>query len=935
MSAQLNAAIAAGNVAEAATLAFAQAGLGVLPITELIGIASLLTARGKPEQAVALYQLWIKHADTPLMHAAWYNLAVLQMQGGDQRSAENAYRRALEIQPRFTEAYLGLGALMERRRSPEEALDTWHEALDLLDPDAANAGKLQIQLFNNIGRVADGLRRRHEAEEALTHSLQLDPRQPLVAAHWLRLRQQQCAWPVLAPLPGLDEEQLLAAASAPATLSASDDPAVQLAAARRHVATHVARGAAPLADAAGYTHRKLRIGYLSPDSFAHTAELYALHDRGLVEVYGFCWDEEDNSALRLRIVQGLDHHLRIAGSTDLQAAQLIRAHEIDILVDLHGLHAGGRPGILALRPAPVQIAWPGYPGTTSLDGVDHVLADAYALPQELAPYFSEQPLYLPDTFQIVDRQRKPGRRPARARARAAHGLPDKGFVFCCFSDSHKLAPPQFASWMRILQRVPDSVLWLATDSEQVRDNLRMAALRHGVASDRLCFAEPSPQHDLRRCQVADLFLDTLPFNAADQACDALQAGLPLLTRSGRGYASRTSGSLLHAAGLPELVTHSRQEYEDAAVRLACAPAQLTALRRRLSGQRKTAALFDTPRFVRHLEQAYLRVARGTLERNSDGASDGAADRSRHHDTSLPLASILIAAHDGADDDGSALERTLHSALAQSWGHTEIVICDSGGGDALRARIAPLLKRHPQLRYSRAPGLSPAACLDHCLALSLGEYIAVAPQGDLLHPEKLARMMHFYINFPNVGLVGSWRRPPDGNEQPLFGADTVVDGAALGSLLLSSDPAATATLCEPGALLLRRSILGAGFGRYLGRHYPSLPGIAIALSALAAGSGVYLAEPLSDRHAHSAPAAAQSELGALARALDGLHLLYAAHAQQAFLTDADAFKQILATRLAALNALLTSRHAALAPGAGPHLDALHDVLRQGYQLLLST
>ncbi|GJJ05285.1 hypothetical protein RugamoR64_58230 [Duganella rhizosphaerae] len=938
MSAQLNAAIAAGNVAEAATLAFAQAGLGVLPITELIGIAGLLTARGRPEQAVALYQLWIRHADTPLLHAAWYNLAVLQMQGGDQRSAEQSYRRALEIQPRFIEAYLGLGALMERRRSPEEALDTWYEALDLLDPAAANAGKLQIQLLNNIGRVADGRRRRHEAEEALSRSLQLDPRQPLVAAHWVRLRQQQCAWPVLAPLPGLDEEQLLATAAAPATLSASDDPAVQLAAARRHVAIHVAPGAAPLADIAGYTHRKLRVGYLSPDSCPHSAELYALHDRSLVEVYGFCWDEEDNSALRLRIVQGLDHHLRIAGSSDLQAAQLIRAHEIDILVDLHGLHAGGRPGIQALRPAPVQIAWPGYPATTSLDGVDHVLADAYVLPQQLAPYFSEQPLYLPDTFQIVDRQRKPGRRPARARLRNAYGLPPKGFIFCCFSDSDKLAPPQFASWMRILLRVPDSVLWLAADSEQARDNLRVAALRHGVASERLCFADPEPEHDLLRCQAADLFLDTLPFNAAGQACDALQAGLPLLTCSGRSYASRTSGSLLHAAGLPELVTHSLQAFEDAAVRLACAPQQLAALRRRLSGQRKSSALFDTPRFVRNLEQAYLRVARGTLERSSgSGNSSGTscasdADRSHHHDTSLPLASILIAAQ---DSDGAALERTLHSALAQSWGHTEIIVCDSSGGEALRASVAPLLKRHPQLRYSRAPGLSQAASLDHCLALSLGEYIAVAPPGDLLHPEKLARMMHFYVTYPNVGLVGSWRRPPDGAGQPLFGADTVVDGAALGSLLLSSDAAATATLCDPGTLLLRRSILGAGFGHYLGRHYSCLPGIAIALSALAGGSGVYLAEPLSERHAGGAPAAPQSELDALARALDGLHLLYATHAQQAFLTDAAAFKQILATRLAALNALLTSGHAALAAGAGPHLDALHDVLRQGYQLLLST
>jgi predicted O-linked N-acetylglucosamine transferase (SPINDLY family) len=939
MSAKLNAAIAAGNIAEAATLAFAQAGLGVLPIAELIGVAGLLAGQGKPERAIALYQLWIKHADTPLLHAAWYNLAVLQMQGGDERAAERSYRRALEIQPHFTEAYLGLGALMERRRSPDEALDTWHEALDLLDPATANATQLQIQLFNHIGRVADGLQRYPEAEEALTRSLQLDPRQPLVAAHWIRLRQRQCAWPVLSMLPGLDEDRLLAAASAPTTLGASDDPAVQLAAARRHVAAYVPRGAAPLSDRAGYTHRKLRIGYLSPDSCLETAELYALHDRKLVDVYGFCWNEEDNSPARLRMAQGLDHHIRIAGIGDLQAAQLIRAHEIDILVDLCGLASGGRPGILSHRPAPVQIAWLGYPGTTALDSIDYVLADAWVLPQELAPYFTEQPLYLPDTVHVGGRQR-PARTAApartRARMRAASGLPKNAFVFCCFCDSHKLAPQQFSAWMRILRRVPGSVLWLTTDSEQVRDNLRMAALRHGVSSERLCFGGqaqphvPAPEHQQARCQAADLFLDTLPFNAAANASDALWAGLPVLTCSGRSYAGRVGGSLLHAAGLPELVTEDLRDYEDTAVRLAQSPDQLAALRQRLNDNRGTAPLFDTPRFARNLEQLYQRVARGTLSRRN----------AKRADTSLPLVSILIAA---TDTDADAFERTLRSALAQSWGHTEIVVSDSsgddGGRDTLRARVAPLLARHPHLRYNRAPGLSPAASLDHCLALSLGDYIAVAPQGDILRPEKLARMMHFYQTYPNVGLVGSWRQPQDDSGAalpgaPVFATDTVVDGASLGSLLLSSDHNATITLCDAGALLLRRSIVGAGFGHYQGRQYLYLSGIALALSALAGRDGVYLADALSSHRPADLPPAAPTDADALACALDGLHLLYAAHAQHAFLCDPAAFKQVLSARLATLNALLISRHTALSSSASLPLSDLHEVLRQGYQLLLS-
>jgi len=937
MSARLSAALAAGNVAEAATLAFAQAGLGALPIAELIGVAGLLAGRGQPQRAVALYQLWLRYSDAPLRHAAWHNLAVLQAQGGDARGAEAAYQRALELQPHFIEAHLGLGALMEQRRRPERALDIWRAALALLEPGADHAGALRIRLFNGIARVAGALGRRQQALAALERSLRLDPRQPLAAAQRLRLRQQQCAWPPLAPLPGLDEERLLAAADAPAMLNACDEPALQLAAARRHVAQHVAPAAA-LADAAGYVHRKLRVGYLGPDAQLHNAGLYALHDRAWIEVYGFCWAPEDDAPERRRLVRGLDHHLRIAGDTDLEAAQLIRAQQIDILVDLHGLGAGGRPGILGHRPAPVQIAWPGYPGTTALAGVDHVLADAYALPPTLAPYFTEQPLYLPDSAQVLERRPAPARRRSRAALRAECALPAVGVVFCCFSDSDKLAPPQFASWMRILLRVPGSVLWLAVDDEQARDHLRVAALGHGIAAERLHFAGPA--HAEARYRAADLFLDTLPCNAGTPAREALQAGLPLLTCSGRSYASRSSGSLLHAAGLAQLVTHSSSAYEDAAVRLARAPRQLAALRASLTRQSKqgTTALFDLPRWVRHLEQAYLGVARGTLLRGAQGGMGMAV--ADHAGSGLPLVAILIAAQGDDAPAADALERTLRSALAQSWAATEIIVCDSSAGDTLRARAAPLLALHPQLRYHRAPGLAPAAALDHCLALSRGAYIAVAPQGGLLQPDKLARAMHCYLQYPNVGLVGGWRRAPDA-AAPLFGVDTLLDGAALGDLLLSADPATTAALCAPATLLLRRDTLGPGFGHYGERRYPHLPWVAVALSALAGRAGVYLAQPLSSSAAaapDAADATPRAGVEALARALDGLQLLYAVHARQAFLTDRAAFRDTLAARLAALSALLTGGHGALVAGAGAELaalqDTLHDTLRQGYQLLLS-
>lgn len=935
MSAQLNAAIAAGNLAEAATLAFAQAGMGTLPITGLIGVGDLLAAQGRRERAIALYQLWLRHADSPLQHAAWYNLAVLQMQEGDERGAEQAYRRALELQPGFIEAYLGLGALLERRRDPHEALAIWHDGLDLLEQAAAsaNGARLQAQLLNNIGRVADTLHHHHEAEDALARSLRLDPRQPLVAAHWLRLRQRQCVWPLLAALPGLDEQQLLAVAPPGVMLAACDDPALQRVAARRHLAIHVAPGAQPLADSHGYTHRKLRIGYLSPDTAAHAVSLYARHDRRLVEVYGFCWAREDHTPRRLRLIDGLDHHVRLAGLSDLQAAQLIRAQEIDILVDLCGLDDGGRPGILAHRPAPVQIAWPGYAGTTALDAIDYVLADTWALPPALVPYFAEQPLYLPDCAHILDRPQR-GRRRARSTLRAEYGLPRKGFVFCCFAASDRLAPDQFAMWMRILRRVPGSVLWLASDSESVRDNLRVAALRHGVASARLYFTDAVPA---QAAIAADLFLDTLPCNAGAAASDALRAGLPLLTCSGRSYAARTSGSLLHAAGLAELIAADAGEYEDAAVRLAGDAGQLAELRQRLADSQDSGALFDTPRFVRHLEQLYQRVARGTLQRSS-GAGRTRAAAAPQAAATLPLISILVTAHDANDPE--ALERTVLSALKQSWDHTDILVSDSSNGDTLRQRVAALQAAHPRLRYARAPGLTPAANLDHCLALSLGDWIAVAPQGEILHPHRLARMLHIYQTHPGVGLVACWRHPQDqhGNALPAappFSADTLIGGPSLGSLLLSSDPAAVAPLCDPAALLLPRGAVAGGFGRYQGQRYSHLGGIAVALAALGGRDGVFLASPLG-AHRPVVPPADDDDDGvsALARALEGLRLLYAAHAQQIFLADPAAFRQILSARLAAVGALIGNRHATLPASAAGLLDELQDVLRLGYKLLFS-
>ncbi|MYM99182.1 O-linked N-acetylglucosamine transferase family protein, partial [Duganella vulcania] len=624
---------------------------------------------------------------------------------------------------------------------------------------------------------------------------------------------------------------------------------------------------APLADSDGYSHRKLRVGYLSCGFGAQpvgrmVAEVFELHDRGLVEVYGFCWSPEDGSALRQRLLRGMDLHVPIATLSDAEAAQAIRSHEIDILVDLHGRLPGARPGILQHRPAPVQIAWLGQPGTSAMAAIDYVLADAVTLPPALAPHYTEQPLYLPHCFQPQDRRRPlpaPPSRPAlpsrpapmscsaslsppapssrsaassgsaspspsatrkavpaapAPSARATWGLPEPGFVYCCFSAPEHITPERFATWMRVLHQVPDSVLWLQSSSEAVRDNLRVAAMQRGVPSERLCFAEPAaPDQQAARYLAADLFLDTAPHASADIAGEALWTGLPLLTSTGQGSASRTSASLLLAAGLPELVTASEQKYEARAVRLAERPKELARLRNRLRKHRDSAPLFDTPQLVADLERLYLRVAKGMRpavpanagqsaatpdapagghpasgsDSNVSGSqrdSGRAPSLARGNGSTTPLVSILIPA-----DDPLSLEPTLLSALAQTYAHCEIIVSDSSPGGACLPLLKPHLKAHRRLRYAPAPGLSPLDNLNHCLALALGAYIAVAPAGDTLAPDKIAVMLPYFLDHPQVSLVACWRQPraPDGQAlpaAPLFADEIAVSGGSLAELLLN-------------------------------------------------------------------------------------------------------------------------------------------------------
>jgi predicted O-linked N-acetylglucosamine transferase (SPINDLY family) len=596
--------------ARTAELASELARAGALPITDLFNLTQQWTEQGRPGQSVALFRLWLQHTDAPAAYAVHFNLAVTLSNMQDQAGAEAAYRRALELNPDFIEGHLNLGTLLERQGDTRGALLLWNRVTAIASPAVPANQPFYLQALNNLGRLLEILKQYPEAEDMLTRSLLADPAQPKVITHLIHLRQKQCKWPIYAEIPGVTAQAMHANTSALAVLSASGDPQVQLDAARRFVAENVIAPTAPLAPADGYRHDRLRIGYLSSDLQSHavsilTAELYELHDRSRTEVFAFSWSRDDGTPLRARVVRAMDHYIPIAHLSDEQAARCIRDHEIDILIDLHGLTSGTRPNILSWRPAPVQVTYLGFPGPTALPCIDYVLADRFVLPPDLAAYFVERPLYLPDTFQINDRQRAIGPRPTRA----ACALPEDAFVYCSFNNNFKITETIFACWMRILQRTPGSVLWLVADHDVVRENLRASARLAGVDPERLYFAaRVSPADYLARYQVADLFLDTDTFNAGTTGSDALWAGLPLLTCAGQTFSSRMAGSLLLAAGLPELVTHTLADYEELAVQLFRQPPLLATFKQRLADNRLNCPLFDSPRLVRNLEDQLERIA---------------------------------------------------------------------------------------------------------------------------------------------------------------------------------------------------------------------------------------------------------------------------------------------------------------------------------------
>lgn len=572
--------------------------------------ADALQQQGLVDQAIALYQHWLTaHHHNPLRLVAWFNVGVLLAGVGRAAESQAAYQEALQLNPQFFQARLNLGHQLETQGAVDDAIVQWRMVLEALEQTDNPDKALQLHALNNLGRVLESQRRLNEAEAYLLRSLQVDPEQSAPLQHYIHIRQKQCAWPIYQRLELLTLNQQLLSTSSLACLALHDDPALQLLTSREFVHAKVQPVAPRRPARQRAPGERIRIGYLSGDLCMHavgllTVELFELHDRQQFEVFGFCWSREDGSPLRARIIRAFDHHIRIGHLDDTRAAELIASCGIDILVDLQGLTSGARPNILAQRPAPIQISYLGLPATCGMPAIDYILADPFVFPPELEPFMTEKPLRVPRCYQVSDRQRSVG--PTLSRADC--GLPEDKLVFASFNNNYKFTQEQVAVWMRILQRVPHSVLWLLADNQWVEKNIKEQARIHGLDTARIIFSgRAMPQEYMARLQLPDLFLDTFPYNAGTTANDILWMGTPILTYAGRSYISRMCGSLLTAVGLPDLITYSLIDYEDKAAQLGSNRSRLASYRRHLQEYRLESELFNVPQLVQDIEQAFFNL----------------------------------------------------------------------------------------------------------------------------------------------------------------------------------------------------------------------------------------------------------------------------------------------------------------------------------------
>ena len=568
-------------------------------------LAKALSDSGNDKDALAHHKKAVALA--PNNPEAWLSYGKTASNLGRYDDALVWYGKALNLKPDYAEALINKGATLKELKRYEEAIAFAEQAL-VINPNLAEA-------WANKGAALKDLRRYEEAIVHYDKALSLKFNIDWVWGDLLYTKMKICDWAGLTEsLEGISKKVMAneKVSQALSLLALSDDALLH-----KKCSAIFAQAKYPANPTLGFIPKlskkeKIRIAYFSPDFRNHpvsllTAELFEVHDRDRFEVFAFSLQKApigDETNLRLR--KGFDRFIDVDEMSDQEIAQLARELEIDIAIDLAGPTQYSRTGIFSYRAAPIQVNWLGYPGTIGADFIDYIVADKIIIPESHQQFYAEKIVYLPNTYMVDDSKRTAS---TKVFTREEFGLPKNAFVFCCFNNDYKFNPQVLDSWSRILLTVKNSVIWISENNKYFRSNIVAEFESRGIDHDRIIFAqrvEMMADH-LSRYALADLFLDTHPYNAHTTALDSLKAGVPVLTLMGQSFASRVAASLLNAIGLPELITNTQEEYEALAIDLAMNPQKLTDIKLKLAKNRLTAPLFDTPLFTKNLEAAYIKM----------------------------------------------------------------------------------------------------------------------------------------------------------------------------------------------------------------------------------------------------------------------------------------------------------------------------------------
>lgn len=568
-------------------------------------LAKALSDSGNDKDALAHHKKAVALA--PNNPEAWLSYGKTASNLGRYDDALVWYAKALNLKPDYAEALINKGATLKELKRYEEAIAFAEQAL-VINPNLAEA-------WANKGAALKDLRRYEEAIVHYDKALSLKFNIDWVWGDLLYTKMKICDWAGLTEsLEGISKKVMAneKVSQALSLLALSDDALLH-----KKCSAIFAQAKYPANPTLGFIPKlskkeKIRIAYFSPDFRNHpvsllTAELFEVHDRDRFEVFAFSLQKApigDETNLRLR--KGFDRFIDVDEMSDQEIAQFARELEIDIAIDLAGPTQYSRTGIFSYRAAPIQVNWLGYPGTIGADFIDYIVADKIIIPESHQQFYAEKIVYLPNTYMVDDSKRTAS---IRVFTREEFSLPKNAFVFCCFNNDYKFNPQVLDSWSRILLTVKNSVIWISENNEYFRSNIVAEFESRGIDHDRIIFAqrvEMMADH-LSRYALADLFLDTHPYNAHTTALDSLKAGVPVLTLMGQSFASRVAASLLNAIGLPELITNTQEEYEALAIDLAMNPQKLTDIKLKLAKNRLTAPLFDTPLFTKNLEAAYIKM----------------------------------------------------------------------------------------------------------------------------------------------------------------------------------------------------------------------------------------------------------------------------------------------------------------------------------------